>query len=756
MQRYFRTATQLVGATALVLAGACNRDQTGPSAGGEQPLPASGAELVLAHSPARDGRVAVALRLAQRGSDPLAGLQGTLRFDPAALEFQGQQIADGAIAVVNAERARAGELRIVAFDVDGFDDKVVTLVFRAKGAAGTRGLGFETEEAVSRAQQLVRLAAPRIARQDDLAPAADAQPVALERWLDLYDKTAPRSFDLNGQYQLNLVYGNANLSGGVTIGDALVIAQISGNSRELIIGTDAPNTDPIVAGNVFPGSNADLTTVGVNANGTRSISVGDALAIAQGAAGSAPATSPVGQLIPGRGPRPGAGDTITVSGDITASVTWGSANIWKLVGTVRVTNGAVLTIAPGTTVAGQDDAALFIERDGRIIADGTYLQPIRFTCTLPDGAKTKGCWRGLFIAGNAPLNEPTPTSGALAGTSSPTIPGRATGGCFQDQGEGNGPIYGGCNAADDSGILRYVIVEYGGFTLSDGNELNNLTLAGVGSGTVLDYIQTHAGKDDGFEVFGGTFDVKHLYLTANQDDQLDWTQGWAGRAQFVIVQMDPLDSDNGIEGDNAQRSANRGNFANGRTNPRVWNYTFVGQDNPADNSNVAGEQKRQGMHIRRGSAGQLVNGIVFNMRVALDLDDAANNTCQDINTANGVWIRSSIFAGNQLLGTAADLGSGTDPVTCGPYSQATDGDVGISHIIDPANGNFVNPAGFAMRAPLNKQTPDYRPLVSTTGLTPPNDGFFEQVSFIGAVPATPATTAPWYLGWVRTWQGATP
>lgn len=148
-----------------------------------------------------------------------------------------------------------------------------------------------------------------------------------------------------------------------------------------------------------------------------------------------------------------------------------------------------------------------------------------------------------------------------------------------------------------------------------------------------------------------------------------------------------------------------------------------------------------------------------------DIDDPANNTCDGITTATGINIRNSIFAGNQVLGYFAsgaggDLGAGTDPTTCGPYTGSAAADVVTLLLQDAANGNQINPAGFGFRGDLQfdrGQAADYRisPTFAgtTTGSLPPA-GYFDQVNFIGAVSPS-SSIAPFYEGWSRGWQSPT-
>lgn len=707
-------------------------------------------EVSSAHARAGN-RVAVAIRAETFGTRAIGALQGRLTFDAARLRYEGQ-IEDDAFVLVND--TRAGELRVVATDVDGFSDRVATFVFEVLRDGYADGLAYVSEELADVSVSLMRptvLPGPRVAR--DLVPTAfaEAQRLSLADWKQRLD---PQS-DWNpgdplftpGQYRLNLVYGDANLSGGLSGSDALAVAQVAVGLREMIVGSDSPTLDAVVAGNVAPanlpglGEPGDAVPPGENSGGTRTLSGSDVLAIRQEIVGLNPAI--VGDLIPGRGPL--ATNRINVpAGDITTNTTWTANNVYELQGIVRVTGGATLTIEAGTRVesvglqAGGVLGALFVARDGMINASGTALQPIVFTCAGTE-PKPKGCWGGVWIAGNARLNE-----GDAALGSNPANGSRSVAGCNQRAGEATNPqlLYGGCNDDDNSGVLRYLVIEYAGWTFAPDVELNCLTLGAIGRGTAIDHIQCHAGQDDGIELFGGTVNLKHLYLTANSDDSFDISYGWSGSAQFIVMQHDPNDAEKGLEADNTEASASFGNTP--RTNGQMWNVTFIGAS-----SGTGTNASNDAIHVRRGTGPFLSNWLVANARRGMDLDDAA--TCVDIGTAGALNVRNSLFA------NVADLGNGdTDPNPCGAYAQATELEEAI--ITDAANSNTVSAsaASAIMIAPTAFRLPDFRPQPGqgTGGAAPPNNGFLDgTATYVGAVAPASATrnNAPWYAGWTRGW-----
>ncbi|HVR41770.1 MAG TPA: hypothetical protein VMU84_21915, partial [Thermoanaerobaculia bacterium] len=203
--------------------------------------------------------------------------------------------------------------------------------------------------------------------------------------------------------------------------------------------------------------------------------------------------------------------SINVTGTINANTTWLSFNRYVLHDFVGVASGATLTIQPGTVVYGGDTrATLFIQRGAKIIADGTARRPIIMTSAQRVGQRAQRDWGSLVLLGAAPIN--------------------ATGGQQFLEGLPSQPQYqyGGSDANDSSGIVRYVRLEFGGFEIEANQEINGLTCGGVGAGTLIDYVEVLHNKDDAFEFFGGTVNAKHLLSVAAADDGLDFDNGYLG------------------------------------------------------------------------------------------------------------------------------------------------------------------------------------------------------------------------------------
>lgn len=299
-----------------------------------------------------------------------------------------------------------------------------------------------------------------------------------------------------------------------------------------------------------------------------------------------------------------------LTGTILEDTTLTSNNTYVLVGTVFVgddQNETVLTIEPGTTIVGQTrtKGTLVIRRSSRLEAAGTAESPIVFTGEGDEGARAPGSWGGVIINGRAPINHGNTVDAA---GDDPAYK--------QHYGEGGTGYFGGFNANDNSGTLNYVRIEYAGGEISPGNELNGLALQGVGRATEIDHVQVHMGQDDGVEFYGGTVNAKHLLLTGNDDDSLDWTMGWTGNVQFVVVQQYAGRGDQGIEADNNGEDEG-GAFRNNepRSNPTLTNLTLIGSPESSKSD--------LGILLREGTAGQVHNSIVLGFNDAcIDVDHA--------------------------------------------------------------------------------------------------------------------------------------
>lgn len=251
----------------------------------------------------------------------------------------------------------------------------------------------------------------------------------------------------------------------------------------------------------------------------------------------------------------GQGDIIVKSGILTENETWTSENIYVLDGKVVVDENVTLTIEPGTIVKGEQGqetlaSALIVDQGGRLIADGTASQPIIFTSILDDiqvgetaGSNLTvddvGLWGGLIVLGRAPIS----VSGDLETAQIEGIPA-------------NEPFgqYGGTIPNDNSGIIRYVSIRHGGITIGQDNEINGLTLGGVGTGTIIDHIEIVANQDDGIEWFGGTVNSSNLLVWGCGDDGFDADQAYSGTISNGLV-IQGATSGTGLELDGPEGSS---------------------------------------------------------------------------------------------------------------------------------------------------------------------------------------------------------
>ncbi len=314
-----------------------------------------------------------------------------------------------------------------------------------------------------------------------------------------------------------------------------------------------------------------------------------------------------------------------LSGRITSDRTLHAANVYTLRDLVYVTNGATLTIEPGTKIVGEKNTrgALIITRGSKIMAEGTANAPIVFTSD--QGAPQRGDWAGVVILGRARTNS------SYNGT--PGL-GQAEGGI--DNGDGLG-LYGGTDDNDNSGVLKYVRIEYAGYAFLPDKELNGLSLYAIGQATTLQYIQVSFANDDSFEWFGGNVNADHLIAYKGLDDDQDNDNGFRGHVQFVIVQRDSAVADvsgsSGWESDN-DASGSAVIIPSGQTavQPQtsgIWsNVTLIGPR--ATSASVGNSLYKNAAQIRRNSSISIFNSVMVGFPVGLYID-ASTGTPTDIN-----------------------------------------------------------------------------------------------------------------------------
>jgi hypothetical protein len=314
----------------------------------------------------------------------------------------------------------------------------------------------------------------------------------------------------------------------------------------------------------------------------------------------------------------------TLTGNINTTTTLTADKVWTLKGYVYVTDGAKLIIQPGTTIVSDisEKGALVIERGAQIVAEGTATKPIVFTSGKAVGERAPGDWGGIVILGRAKTNR----------TSEPTIEG------------GIGRPYGGTNDGDNSGVLRYVRIEYAGIAALPNSEINALTLGGVGSGTIVENIQTIYANDDAFEFFGGTVSARNLYAFATADDDFDFDFGYTGTITNGVAKRDPQfvdsgDAGNGVECDND----GTGSPAQPYTHPKLYNMILVGP-----NVSTALANHNLGLRFRRATQFTMKNSIVWGwMKGGLSLE--SNETAGFVKDGVSVFENNSVGTFNPTL-----------------------------------------------------------------------------------------------------------
>ena len=373
---------------------------------------------------------------------------------------------------------------------------------------------------------------------------------------------------------------------------------------------------------------------------------------------------------------------------------------WVLRGGVFIgddINPTTITIDAGTTIYGESatDGMLVIRRNSQIIAEGTAEAPILMTSSKNDGSRARGDWGGLIINGNAPIN-------ACADAEADAC---------EAYGEGGTGWYGGNDPEDSSGVLNYVVVEFAGTLISPDNELNGIAFQGVGAGTEVDFIQVHLNADDGVEFYGGTVSAKHILVTGAGDDSVDWTDGWQGNAQFVVVQQYDDNGDNGIEADNNGEA----NDADPMSEPTLANVTLIGSPDSED-SDV-------GILLREGTGAHIVNSMILGF----------NDACLDIDH-EATW--SNIDSGDVTLEGVA--------LSCETSFKDDDESADdVETFFLAGTGNSTTAAGvvdgFNLEAPDYRANADVADAVESTHLT----GWFDAVDYIGAV----GPDSDWTAGW---------
>lgn len=374
-----------------------------------------------------------------------------------------------------------------------------------------------------------------------------------------------------------------------------------------------------------------------------------------------------------------------VSGQLTGDETWVATTIYELSGKVIVPSGVTLTIEPGTIIKGRSGtgslaSALIVAQDGKIMAEGTADNPIVFTTTednIEVGQKIgtnlsfedKEKWGGLILLGNAPISaENGDTEGQIEG-----IPPEESYG-----------QYGGDEVADNSGSLKFVSIRHGGALIGEGNEINGLTLGGVGNGTTLENIEIYATLDDGIEFFGGTVNVTNAIVSYQGDDGLDIDQNYSGTVTNFVVLHGGNDTDEGLEIDGPEGST----YTEGRFTLKNGSVGTLGGDKPGTPADI------------KSSAQGTIDNVVFTYFSDGELKIRASftNNCTETKTDAFTHLIQAtptleIINSNQTGVKVYTSSTADDETTC-PVS-ADDQSAAEAKVIADADANGADTAPFA-------------------------------------------------------------
>jgi hypothetical protein len=402
-----------------------------------------------------------------------------------------------------------------------------------------------------------------------------------------------------------------------------------------------------------------------------------------------------------------------ITGTLESSVTLPKGK-YILRGYVYVAGGSTLTFAPGSVIISDSvqKGALIIERNAKLFAEGTVNEPIIFTTGRPPATRQPGDWGGIVLLGNAPTNRSTP----------PVIEG------------GINRTYGGNIPNDNSGALRYVRIEFAGIAADPNSEINSLTTGGVGTGTIIENIQTSYGNDDSFEFFGGTHNAKNLIAYATADDDFDFDFGYRGSIQNGITLrdpnfVDPGDAANGIECNND----GTGTTAQPYTKPILSNFTFVGPNNQPASNGVVLNRHNFNIRFRAATQFEVHNSILIGYNLA-GFSIESDSTVQFYKDGR------SMFRNNLVHAVTAHFRSANANIMTSAEVE--------TKALSEGNTKHTTYQEIGLAAPLNLTAPNFIPNAGSpalsgavfTGLSE----FFTRTSYRGAV-GTGATN--WLTGW---------
>ncbi|WP_147448359.1 multidrug transporter [Dokdonia sinensis] len=325
---------------------------------------------------------------------------------------------------------------------------------------------------------------------------------------------------------------------------------------------------------------------------------------------------------------------LTIGGTLSEDLVLAAGTEYTLTSALIVPDGFTLTVNPGAVIKATTGADVYVAvlQGGKIMAEGTSSNPIVFTSN--SATPNAGDWGGLIILGKAPINS-------------------VTGGNATSTSEIGGLPYGGSAVNDNSGILRYVRIEYSGGAADASSENNGFSFYGVGNGTTIDFIQAFEGKDDGVEFFGGTVNASHISVVGAQDDSVDWTEGFTGTLTDVYIEH-RQSHDKGIEGDGFNTDIGNNSSPIFWSSPSINNLTING--NGSTNENEA-------IRLRAGTRALFNNVLLSGFAEGFDLDDEDGENFTGEGVTNGDTGVTDISFEDVIVTLKNDTGATFDETT---------------------------------------------------------------------------------------------
>ncbi len=428
-----------------------------------------------------------------------------------------------------------------------------------------------------------------------------------------------------------------------------------------------------------------------------------------------------------------------ITGDISSDMTLSADKKYLLKGFVYVTNGATLHIPAGTIIMGDKatKGTLVVTRGSKVDAQGTADKPIVFTSALDAGARREGDWGGVIILGKGAVNA-TGGEAKIEGGLVPTNGGDEK--AYIYYGGGATP-----NANDNSGTLKYVRIEFAGVAYSPDNEINGLTLGGVGAGTTISYVQVYRSGDDAIEWFGGNVNCDHLVATYSWDDDFDTDNGFSGKVQYGLIHryksIADLSGSNGFESDN---DAN-GSTNTPQTSAKFANITVVGPVTTTGTSGINANYQHAAQ-IRRNSSISILNSMLIGFPAGLYIDDTKGTKTIENAKSGSLMFQGNIIAGCATPWKATALTS-ADSTAYKTWRTATNTVV----LTSAADVKMVDPNKYsAAVAGSGTGTPNFllgAGSPALTGAVSVSTYGLENTTYIGAFDAS----NDWTKGWT-TWS----